>query len=155
MSRTISLTDDQARKLYSQADAETKKLLESLFPAKLFETKITDRVKSFEDACRELGLNYLCELDRMKNMSADEIAYVKIKTIVRALNEGWKPDWNNSSEYKYYPWFNMNSSGFRSDGYDYYDGLSVAGSRLCLRTRDLAIYAAKQFEDIYKALFTY
>ena len=32
---------------------------------------------------------------------SDEIARRKLETIAAALNEGWKPDWNNTDQYKY------------------------------------------------------
>jgi len=65
-----------------------------------------DRIKTFEDACAELEL-YPEEVlaGFMKTASTDEIAYRKLRIIAEALNEGWKPDWSNSDEYKYYPWF--------------------------------------------------
>ena len=37
----------------------------------------------------------------------DEIARRKLETITEALNEGWRPDWNNTNEYKYFPWFRI------------------------------------------------
>lgn len=70
--------------------------------------KITDKVKSFEDACKHLGLNpndlpvvyMLPEKDR-KSI----IAFYKLTIIIRALNEGWEPDWSNWDKWKYYNWF--------------------------------------------------
>jgi len=36
----------------------------------------------------------------------------KMSIIVKALNEGWEPDWDNDNEPKYYP--------FEECGYDYF-----------------------------------
>ena len=72
--------------------------------------------------------------------------------ITKALNEGWTPNWDNSSEYKYAPWFYMQSgsSGFRYLGYAYWRSYAFVGSRLCLKSSDLAKYAGTQFTEIYK-----
>lgn len=72
--------------------------------------------------------------------------------ITKALNEGWIPDWDDSNQYKYAPWFYMQSgsSGFRYGDYDYWRSGTGVGSRLCFKTSDLAKYAGTQFIEIYK-----
>ena len=83
----------------------------------------------------------------------DEIAYRKLKTIAEALNEGWRPDWANSNEYKYWPWFVYLGA---SAGFSFANTYGTAsnsaahiGSRLCYKTRELAAYAGRQFEGLY------
>jgi len=83
-------------------------------------------------------------------LEADELYYILLKMIVEALNDGWKPDWSNLSEYKYYPWFDLASSGFRFDVYADWNADSVFGSRLCFKSRELAEYAGKIFLEEYK-----
>ena len=76
---------------------------------------ITKRVKTYADACAVLGIEPMNETVLAKlGFTKDEIAYRKLKTIAEALNEGWRPDWANSNEYKYWPWFVYNpaSAGF-------------------------------------------
>lgn len=108
---------------------------------------ITDRVKTFEDACNEL--NVFPTSIRCTD-TKDEIAYKKLKIICQALNEGWTPDWSDSSQPKYFPWFKYKSGfGFSSAAYDSWGTHSAVGSRLCFETRDLAIYAGKQFQKEY------
>lgn len=115
---------------------------------------ITKRVKTYADACAVLGIEPMNEAVLAKlGFTKDEIAYRKLKTIAEALNEGWQPDWDNSFEYKYWPWFvyNTASAGF-SYAATYYSASYTAansGSRLCYKTRELAAYAGNQFEDIY------
>ena len=72
--------------------------------------------------------------------------------IVEALNEGWKPDWDNYNEAKYYPWFEMSPSSFAFDvsTYDNEAALAGSGSRLKLKSRELAKYCGEQFKDIWK-----
>jgi hypothetical protein len=113
--KVLEIKHDSALKAHSAADDAGKKLLENLLGPEVFKIKkekVTDRVKTFEDACAEVGEDPTDE--NFSEGTVDEIAYKKIKVIVRALNEGWKPDWNNSNQYKWYPWFYLNEpSGFR------------------------------------------
>ena len=77
-------------------------------------------------------------------------AHLKIQIIAKALNEGWYPNWNDTNEYKYYPWFKASPGvGFSFSDYDFALTRSTVGSRLCFKSRDLAEYAGKQFIDIY------
>lgn len=115
---------------------------------------ITKRVKSYADACAVLGIEPVNEEVLVKlGFTKDEIAYRKLKTIAQALNEGWLPDWTDSNEYKYWPWFEFesNSAGFACAGTYYAVAMTDTsfGSRLCFKTRELATFAGKQFEDIY------
>lgn len=116
--------------------------------------KVTDRIKTYEDACAELGINPIDESVLFSNgFTKDEIAYRKIKTITEALNEGWKPNWNDENQKKWIPWFYPNSSsGFVYDTTLYNDSYTTAGCglRLCFKSDELATYAGKQFTDLYK-----
>lgn len=145
--KTINLLDTNVLAAYNNADANGKKLLKNLVNGQVdFDQKITDRVKSYGDACVALGLPvYIFS----NGESPDEVAYMKLKTIIKALNEGWVPDWENSQEYKYYPWWQI-KGGFELYYVDYYYSTSFVSSRLCFKNRELAEYAAKQFKDLYK-----
>lgn len=84
-----------------------------------------------------------------KGLPDDVKNYRLIVLLAEALNEGWTPDWSNSSEYKYYPWFEMGSSGFRCNAFDDWNTTSIVGSRLCFKTAELAKYAGTQFTSLY------
>jgi hypothetical protein len=111
---TLEIKKENALTAYKAGGEPEKKLLRNLFGEKTFSEKITDRVKTFEDACEVLGIRpedvlHSAHSDYLETEIDAINAFAKLTVIVRALNEGWKPDWNNSSEYKYYPWFNMES----------------------------------------------
>ena len=121
--------------------------------------KITDKIKSFEDACKHLGLNPndLPVVDMLPEKDRKSIiAYYKLTIITRALNEGWEPDFSNWNEHKYYNWFyieenkDQRSSGFRFDGALYSFTYTILGSRLCFKNRELAKYATEQFKELYR-----
>ena len=124
-------------------------------------SNITDKIKSFEDACQALGLDPTALPDVSKLREKDQaaqIAQYKLSIIAEALNEGWTPDWKNNREYKYYPWFDMeddNGSGLGLSclDCDCDDSISSVGSRLSFKSSDLARYAGKQFTGLYADLF--
>jgi len=115
--------------------------------------KVTERIKTFEDAQKETGRQ---DVPDFSNVPEDLRAYfeAQYKTIViaEALNEGWKANWEDDSQKKWFPWFYMSSSGFVfSDTYcDYSIATAGNGSRLCFKSDELATYAGKQFVEIWK-----
>lgn len=115
--------------------------------------KITDLVKTFEDARKITGRPDVPDFSSLpEDLRKHFIALYKIVVITEALNEGWQPNWDNHNEYKYYPWFEMSPSSFAFNvsvcAYTFADAGS--GSRLKFKTRELAKYAAIQFQDIWK-----
>lgn len=149
--QTIPITKEMAVAAYKNADPKEKQLLENLLGKEnLAPQKITERVKTFEDACAISGF----KPTSVHITTADESAYQKLKLIADVLNEGWKPDWTNSNEYKWVPYFDMKSgSGLSFLAADLWDSLTLVGSRLCFKSRELCEYAAKQFLDIYTEFF--
>jgi len=118
---------------------------------------IIDRIVTFEDACESLGLNKDLFINITSNGEAisNDLksieAYTKLIIIARALNEGWTPNWQNSNERKWYPYFNLASGfAFSNAGYGWANSYARAGSRLCFKTEELARYAGQQFIDLYK-----
>lgn len=152
---------------------------------------ITERVKTYKDACKILGKDplekYIDKTVELENgekfvsysLPLDEIAYIQLKTIIEALNEGWKPQLLED-EYRWYPWFYLYTKeeikrkskadlkrqrglllgGLATYGadcgfayvYSYYTPSSAYahfGSRLCLKSEELADYCGRQFIEIW------
>lgn len=180
----LTISRENVIKNYKASDDNTKKTLEAIFGKDLFKPKdITERIKTFEDAMAELDSNHplLCEYRALcaksDDISPDLLAYLKLRIITAALNEGWKPEFTKD-EWRYYPWFYLYTQGELDDMEDsekkkrrmidtgdYQTELagfasadsSVApssatadfGSRLCLRTSVLASYCGKQFIKLW------
>jgi len=118
---------------------------------------IKERIKTFVDVLIELKIDGKEFFEQTKSLPTDELAYKQLKLVVQALNEGWMPDWTDSSQYKYYPWFKMGSpsgGGFSYYDYGYWYTYSYVGSRLCFKSADLAKHAGQLFESIYKDFLT-
>ena len=124
------------------------------------------KIKTIEDACVALGTTVEIQFpDGIKSlMTPDEIAYRELKIITKALNQSdgdeWEPNWNNNNEYKYYPWFDMETyndapagSGFSYNDCAHVGTYSSVGSHLCFKSRQLAEYAGKEFLETYKRFF--
>lgn len=139
---------------------------------------VMERIKTFEDACNELGIDHNEWMQDKKELGleADVIAYLKLRIIAAALNEGWKPQFT-TDEYRYFPWFYLYTQSeidemseeeksrvvYRSyNSANANGGVAVAytdndssyaytgiGSRLAFKTRELAEYAGRQFVEIW------
>ena len=170
---------------YRTATESEKKMLSTLFPdLHLGEEEkgnrpVTERIKTFEDACAELGDSnpmVLAYRDTNDNMP-DITAYMKLRIITAALNEGWEPQFTRA-EWRWYPWFYLwtdeelsnKSDEWRQEhalkdfgnyrgewaGLAYTDSVSApsdsnayVGSRLYYKSKELAEYSGKQFIDLW------
>lgn len=105
---------ENAKAALNTADESVKKVLLALLP-ELKETEaqtaanrpITERVKTFEDACREIGVDpdtVQAQWEEAGLTMPDEVAYQKLRIIAAALNEGWQPEFTED-EWRWYPWF--------------------------------------------------
>lgn len=63
--RTLQISEKKAMELYNNGSDELKTVLEESFGKEFFQRKITDRIKTYEDACAELGINSLDEAKLM------------------------------------------------------------------------------------------
>lgn len=195
MNKTIEIQKDNVLTAYKTAKEagvdSTMKVLEALFGKEMFRPKnVMERIKTFEDALNELGdkhplvlqyrFNFNNEGGWTDDMYAREFeAYLKLRIITAALNEGWTPQFTED-EHRYFPWFwlytkeeivkmdkeerkkivlfggTANHGAAAGFAFAYancapsYTNASV-GSRLCFKSSALAKYAGEQFAEIYFA----
>lgn len=173
---------------YETATESEKKLLSTLFPDLSLgqadkapdDRPITERIKTFEDAMLALGEEdpFVKEWHCGENLSPDLEAYLQLRVICAALNEGWEPQFTEN-EWRWYPWHYLwteNELAEKSDDWkadrhlimigdkyqSEYAGLAFAYSlsapsaantsfcsRLCLKSEALATYCGKQFIDLW------
>ena len=162
MNKTLPpITLNNALDAYRNADASGKRLLENLHGKQVFLSamNIKERVKSFQDICDIASVD-VEDFQLPYNASEEEIsdnAYDKLKLIIRVLNEGWKPNYRDTNEYKYYPYFryNANTGAFVYYYYLYNDSTTAVGSRLVFKSQELAIFAGELFIEIYNEYLKY
>lgn len=185
MEEKISINRENVLNAYQQASEEHKALLEDMFGKEMFQPKnIKERVKTFEDACAILGdknklvREYWNVVNNTIVITKNLIAYLKLRIICAALNEGWKPTFSDG-ECRYYPWFDIYNKNeceklnkdekkkCRVVGRSSYDAYafgfvvfsslnfsssysySYHGTQIVFKTRELAEYCGKQFVDIW------
>lgn len=186
----MEIKETNLQSAYNTADANGKQMLRALFPDVRFlnngnkqKLPITERIKTFNDACYELGdkhpyvQDYLTIDNGKVAVSPDILAYLKLRIICAALNEGWEPKFTED-EWRYYPWFylytqqeldNMDDEekqelhmigtgdyeteycgfGYAASIYVPWNTHANVGSRLCLKNSELATYCGKQFIKLW------
>lgn len=110
--------------------------------------------KPYEDACKILGLRPVANYKSYK-LTDETRNFIKLETVVKALNEGWKPTTIDPKEVRYYVWgWNYTDNGTLAgllSVYSYY-GLGHAhatvGTSLEFKDRD----TAKEFARICKPM---
>ena len=186
----IEFSDEQLVALYRTGGDEARKAIKEALGDEFSELiPVTKRVQTLDDAVRELGddqpavkawrsIKYGYSVSEKDPDTADIMAYVTLRVITEALNEGWKPQFTEG-ERRWYAWYDFLTKeeveGMsdeekeerrvvgRACSYAYaYGGLvfssagrvsahsgTFIGSRLAFKNEELAEYAAKQFGDIY------
>ena len=179
----IQFNKETLAAVYGNCNAVGRKAIKEQLGERLSEIlPVTDRVKTFNDAVEELGEEheavkaYRAVEWYLRNQMSDIKAYLQLRIITAALNEGWEPQFVRG-EYRWYGWYDLISKEDyealsdeekgRCVGRSYnvayaggglvcsvaYDASSNSGaaysSRLAFKSEKLAEYAAKQFIEIY------
>lgn len=115
-------------------------------------------IKSYEDACKVLGLKPLADevFNAFPKAEREDLkAYHQLSVITKAINEGWEPDWTNSKKKKFEPYMYTNTAGLAYATADYApsNAFTNLGSRLCFPDYERAAYAVATFGELYKAYF--
>ncbi|MDR0431185.1 MAG: hypothetical protein LBH58_12010 [Tannerellaceae bacterium] len=140
---------------YRNGELREKQLLKQLFGAEVFNAKITDRIKTFEDALEETGRPDVPEFsDVPEDLRPYFQEQYKAIVVTEALNEGWQADYNDGNQKKWLPWLKSTPSGFAFHAAHYAFSTPHAGhaARLCLKSDELAAYVGKQFTDIHAGI---
>ena len=186
----IEFSDEQLVALYRTGGDEARKAIKEALGDEFSELiPVTKRVQTLDDAVRELGddqpavkawrsIKYGYSVSEKDPDTADIMAYVTLRVITEALNEGWKPQFTEG-ERRWYAWYDFltkeevegmsdeekeerrvvgrasyNACAYGGLVFSYAYNVSAVsvtcyGSRLAFKNEELAEYAAKQFGDIY------
>ena len=182
----IDFTPEQLVAFYRSTSTDGRKAVKEALGEQFSEAlPATERVKTYEDAVWELGNDHplveaasSAEWRFTNSEDKDIIAYLKLRVIVAALNDGWKPQFV-PGELRWYPWYELISkdeydamsedekqerrcvgrSNYNAYAYGglvysfafYASSYSFAyyGSRLAFKSEALAEYAGKQFAELF------
>ncbi len=149
---SLKIEKAKAKKLYPESPEWFRTELVEAFGEECFKKRSFTDIKTFEDACDELGISKVIFTGAE---STDEAAYMKLKVIARAINQGWVPDWTNEDQRKWFPYFVLSSGfGFSYSYYYFTSAITGVGSRLCFESEEQASYAGKQFVKLYEEFLT-
>ena len=80
------------------------------------------------------------------------IAFDKLVIIIKVLNNGWYPNWEDETEIKWVNYFQM-KGGFSYWYTDNYLTYATVPSALCLKSEELAKYMIEHYLYLYKDLY--
>lgn len=114
----------------------------------------------YEDACKILGIRPVANYKSYK-LSDETRNFIKLETVAKALNEGWKPNTLDPKEIRYYIWsYNYTDHrkpcGFLclNSGSGLGDAIATVGTSLELKNRETAVKFGKLCKNmIVKHLF--
>jgi hypothetical protein len=69
-------------------------------------------ITTYKQVCKALDIEELTLSDFSFLPTEDRkktLAFYKLQQIAKLFNGDWKPNWKNSNQYKYYPYFNLDS----------------------------------------------
>ncbi len=183
----MEIKNENIMAAYNAADESGKQMLRAMFPDMEWNTAqtdnrpITERIKTFEDACNALGEDHpfvaaYNAVEDLDEWGEDLEAYLKLRIITAALNEGWEPQFTQDED-RWFPWFVLWTEELTGKSDEWkrerrlttmqyhrgeYAGLASAysysapsytsafvGSRLCFKSDTLAEYAGKQFIKLW------
>ncbi len=109
----IELSNKVLAVVYSNCNTAGRQAIKAELGDKLSEIlPVTSRVKTFEDACEELGEDHEAvkayrDIEwKLGKDHKDLLAYLKLRIITTALNEGWQPLFTQG-ERRWYAWYDL------------------------------------------------
>lgn len=115
-------------------------------------------VKSFEHACeiKKITPESVIPFPKPLTPSHEALnAIAMLWEIIEVQNEGWKPDYSNRNEYKWYPYFNLFSGFvFAYSDFAWAGTPANGGSRFAIKSEQDSDYIGTTFSDLYKKVLT-
>jgi hypothetical protein len=153
----MKIDQQTAKKLYDQSPDWFKENLKQEFGEDLFKKREYENIKIFSDACLACGTTEDAFNEKFKGseLDVDTMAFEKLKIVNKAINNGWTPDYTNSDQRKWFPYYLLSSGfGFSRSSYHCDFTTATVGSRLCFETEEQSNYSGQQFIDLWRAFIT-
>ena len=129
------------------------KQIKSFFTDNIICKKDIYGIKTKGDILRYHDID-ICEFDKScENLTKQEIAFRYLILAIKALNDGWKPNFNNPSQSKYYNSFQIYNGLFVFDATNYTYWVMCVPSALYLQDEKTAKYCKDNFFELYKEYY--
>jgi hypothetical protein len=139
-SSEVELTSAEVNEMFEASDEKQSKVLNKFLKR---DNGVMGIVTSYETACDSLGIK------PNKNVTP----YEKLTTIIKALNQGWYPNFDDENERKCFNYYQKKHGVFSFCYVDYYYTLISVPSALYLKDEKTAKYANETFFNEYKELY--
>ena len=181
----IDFTPEQLLAFYRSTSNDGRKAIKEALGEKFSGTiPVTERVKTYDDAVKELGEDHPFVVAANsavwrypEDYNQDIVAYLKLRVVVAALNDGWNPEFTED-ERRWFPWYRLYTKeeidnlseedkeqvllwggtadhgsrcglAFALSAYAWSISAAHFGSRLALKSEELADYAGKLFIELF------
>jgi hypothetical protein len=154
----LKLKKETARKIYATAPESLKEILVETFGEACFRKTDFHDFKTFADVCLAIGTTEE-EFDSKwdpRMFDPSTVAFEKMKVMTRAYNQDWPFNTYDTNQRKWYPYFEVLSSGFGFSytGYGYDSTDARVGSRLCFESQEKAEHAGRSFIKLFEEFIT-
>ncbi len=116
---------------------------------------------TFNEACKKYNLpdNWSPKVDDLPEfMRAYTVVQKRLELVVAAINDGWVADWSNTSQKRYYIWWNIIGGGVAGRGLSF-DAVGYVFTHSCVaaclvfETEEKARHAAKYFKALFEEYY--
>jgi len=136
----VELTSNEVNEMFDVSDEKQSKVLNKFLKR---DNGVMGIVTSYETACDSLGIK------PNKNVTP----YEKLTTIIKALNQGWYPNFDDENERKWFNYYQKNQGVFSFCTVFYNATHMLVPSALYLKDEKTAKYANEMFFNEYKELY--
>jgi hypothetical protein len=155
----MKLEKEDAKLIYDTAPKRIKDKLEKEFGADTFRKIDFRDLKTFNDLC--LAARGISEVEfeaKIKDLPiSDQMKrFARMEIQSEGINQGWIPDHSDTNQKKWFPIFEVSSSGlgFSLSHYHYVYASTYVGFCLCFETEEQSDYAGKQFIKLWEEFIT-
>lgn len=147
--KQLVISEIKAKEMYPSATKDVKILLEESFGKEFFMTKITDIIKSYENAVmkNESTWELPHAFPRNNKEKRDNYLHMLIE-IADALNEDWIIDMTSPNQKRYHPYMQLLGGSWVFCCSTGYSSFCSGGFGFFLRSEELCNYFGKTFEKL-------
>jgi hypothetical protein len=154
----LKIKKETAKEIYDESPSGLKKILEETFGADAFKKTDYRDFKTFDDLCRATGTTESDFYEKwdLRVFNPSTVAFERLKILTKAYNQDWIFDAYNTNQKKWYPYYNILSSGFgfSHSGYICVIASTYVGSRLCFKDEETSNHAGTTFKELFEEFIT-
>jgi len=152
----MELKKENAKEIYEHVPDGFKKRLEAEFGPETFRKISFKDIKTFEDVCKACGTTVAEFEAKWKKLALSQTlkTVAKFELLSEAINQGWKPDTLDTNQRKWFPVFDVSSSGlaFSASRYRCDTAYADACFPFCFESQEQSDHAGRVFVALWEEL---